>query len=53
MEYPALVVEIAMTRWNNMRLSSPCHDVGWDASPAELRAINEFLGPAWVESLRK
>jgi hypothetical protein len=46
MEYPAIVVAVATTRWNNMLLTSPCHDVAWDASHAELTAIREFIRPA-------
>jgi len=48
MEYPAIVVAVATIRWNNMRLTSPCHDVGWDASPMEMRTIRGFLARTLV-----
>ncbi len=46
MTSPALVVDTALNRWNNMRLHADCHAVSWDANPQELRSIRAYLnGP--------
>ncbi len=49
-DYPEPVVVMALTRWNNMNLHVPCHDVYWCASQGELRAIRQHLGEAWIKS---
>ncbi len=49
-DYPEPVVVMALTRWNNMNLHVPCHDVYWCASQSELHAIRQHLGEAWLES---
>ena len=49
-DYPEPVVLVALTRWNNMNLYAPCHDIYWSASASELRAIREYLGESWIAS---
>ena len=49
-DYPEPVVLVALTRWNNMNLHAPCHDVYWSASRSELRAIREYLSEDWIEA---
>jgi hypothetical protein len=48
--FPAIVVFTALTRWKQMRLYSPCHDLAWDAAPAELQVVREHLGAEWFHS---
>ncbi len=49
-DYPEPVVVMALTRWNNMNLHVPCHDVYWCANQSELQAIRRHLGEAWIKS---
>ncbi len=51
-EQPIIVVVTALTRWNRMLLRALCHEEAWDATPAELEAIREYLGAAWIEQHR-
>jgi hypothetical protein len=51
-EFPVLVIATALTRWNNLRLYSACHDVSWDASPSELQFIRQHLGADWIDRNR-
>jgi len=51
-QFTILVVVTGLTRWNNMRLHSDCHDCAWDAGKSELTDIRNFLGARWIESHR-
>jgi len=51
-EFPVAVVAIALTRWNNMRLQTTCHDVAWDATPRDLQRIRGYLGSQWLDDHR-
>jgi hypothetical protein len=49
-EVPAFVLEVALNRWNNLRLHGRCHAVSWDASQAEMQKIRRYLGAQpWVQ----
>jgi len=52
-EFPVAVVVIALTKWNNMCLYSPCHDGSWDAGEKELEAIRQYLGRDWLREHAK
>jgi hypothetical protein len=42
-EYSLIDVAAALVSAKPLRLRSPCHDVSWDASPAEIEQIREYL----------
>ena len=52
-DFPILVVVVALTQWNQLALYTHCHDGQWDATPRELDAIRRHLGEAWIEEHRE
>jgi len=48
--FPEIVVLTALTRWNNMQLYAPCHDISWSATPSELQRIRQYLGDNWINA---
>ena len=46
--FPILVVQIALTRWNNIALYANCHEESWDASEEEVVALRAFVGEEWL-----
>jgi hypothetical protein len=49
-QYPLLVILAALTTWHSMNLYVPCHRGSWDATEADLSAIQEYLGEAWIRT---
>jgi hypothetical protein len=50
--FPAIVVVVALTRWNNLGLHSSCHLASWNASKLELKNIRAHLGESWIDAHR-
>jgi hypothetical protein len=42
-EFPAEVVKVALTQWNNLALHADCHAGTWDASESEMKRISDYL----------